>query len=101
MHSVAARPRVDSISNDRGAFGSSVEVRVHQLVDAIQFFIMNEAVSAVVFEILFRDRFGRRHDQVDAKIKASQIFNLQSQRPSVRLSVNQWVPGSSPSRGAK
>jgi len=49
----------------------------------------------------FRDRLGRRHDRESAKIIPLQIFNLQGQPPSVRLSVNQWVPGSSPGRGAK
>jgi hypothetical protein len=47
-----------------------------------------------------RDGLGRRLDLEDAKTKPLQIFDLRSQPPSVRLSVNQWVPGSSPGRGA-
>jgi hypothetical protein len=49
---------------------------------------------------MFRDRLGRRLDRENAKIIPLPIFNLQGQLPSVRLSVNQWVPGSSPGRGA-
>ena len=48
----------------------------------------------------FRDRLGRHPDRQSAKIIPLQIFNLQGQLSSVRLSVNQWVPGSSPGRGA-
>jgi hypothetical protein len=49
---------------------------------------------------MFRDRLRCRPDRGDAKIIPLQIFGLQGQLPSVRLSVNQWVPGSSPGRGA-
>jgi hypothetical protein len=48
----------------------------------------------------FRDRLGWRLDRENAKIIPLQIFNLQGQLPSARFSVNQWVPGSSPGRGA-
>ncbi len=49
---------------------------------------------------MFRDRLGWRLDLGNAKIIPLQIFNLQGQLTSVRFSVNQWVPGSSPGRGA-
>ena len=54
----------------------------------------------IIKEIKFRDRIGSSPDQENAKIIPLQIFNLLVQLPSVRLSVNQWVPGSSPGRGA-
>jgi hypothetical protein len=61
---------------------------------------VNEAISAISFGQLFRDGFGWRLDRGNTKIIPLQIFNLQGQLPSVRFSVNQWVPGSSPGRGA-
>jgi hypothetical protein len=83
-----------------GTASGSGLVRAGQLVEAIQFFVVNGAISAISFDQLFRDRIGRRLDREDTKIKPSPIFNLRSRKPSVRLSVNQWVPGSSPGRGA-
>jgi hypothetical protein len=51
--------------------------------------------------IELRDRFGSRLDRERAKNNLLPIFNLHGQPTSVRFSVNQWVPGSSPGRGAK
>ena len=49
---------------------------------------------------MFRDRFGSRHDPGNTKIKTLRIFNLGAQSTWAQLTVNQWVPGSSPGRGA-
>ncbi|MFT5220408.1 MAG: hypothetical protein ACI87H_002550 [Gammaproteobacteria bacterium] len=90
-----------SAAEVRVSVGGSVEVRAGQLVDAIQFFTMMEAISAVGSGNLFRDRLGSRHNQDKAKLNPLPFFNLASQKPSAQLSINQWVPGSSPGRGAK
>jgi hypothetical protein len=55
----------------------------------------------IIEGFMFRDRLGRRLDRENTKTKPLRIFDLQGQLTPVRLSVNQWVPGSSPGRGAK
>ena len=60
----------------------------------------NNCHSRIIKGCMFRDRLGWRLNRGDAKIIPLQIFNLLVQQPPVRLSVNQWVPGSSPGRGA-
>ena len=85
----------------------SVRVRVHfgrtnplSTLDFNNVVLQKSGQFRIVMMFMFRDRLGRRPDRENAKIIPLQIFNLQDQQTSVRLSVNQWVPGSSPGRGA-
>ena len=98
------------VSEDNGLLGvgsGSVRVRVYfgwtNPLSTLGFYngpTQNSDQFRKTEVIVFRDRLGRSRDRGNAKIIPLQIFDLQGQPASVRLSVNQWVPGSSPGRGA-